>query len=498
MSKDKENRNVNPPQKTPVTTPSIPLLDKESRAVSFNDILEGNVRIDMFNGVDSFIHDLLNDFDDNDLEINWNDETKIINDINSARDKVLSKMQEEFSELLKKEPSNWNEEERDEWSSKLAFYTSAELDNHPIFSKYKLDGQGKRERRINDINEKSEFDCECMAIIEGIIMQLVENEVLKSYAKDYYLVTGQANYNYGAGFAKHTWVMNEDGDVFEATADKEGKMQDLVFRKNVIDSYTFKHFIAGFPSLVEDKNGRTSYYGTRGFSGEEESVTLVNERYEYLRNEDIETISASSLKKLEEIRILSNLSEGVNNGQKGFEWSKKIKKAQDILNYNLNEEVYDLVREHIKKEYENQSWLDTSMLGNVMGWNKKEYYESLMKEDNVENLLFKKVNYEKFTEKQEKVIDDVLNILNNDDLYRFLNLNNVINKVEDGEHVQNSPNIQNIDIKQVNEYLDQNGVLKKLDGVKISVDIDNDGSFDYKYIFNKNTKEWGAGSEVKR
>lgn len=216
---------------------SIPLMDDNSRAVPFNDILIGNVLINIYNRTNNLLDNVVNDYDSRDVVINWNDKTPAIIAIEHSVDEIKEKIltNSAIVNLIYRKAGNWSEEDRDLWSGTLSQYISESLIKHELFSKYR---PGKffdtnRKRRINDLDHKAEFECEFMSIITGIIMQKVENMILKDKGINYYYVSGIDLSGNG-----HAWVMDDEGRVFDIT------FQDTPLKKGRSIHTNFKEFVA--------------------------------------------------------------------------------------------------------------------------------------------------------------------------------------------------------------------------------------------------------------
>lgn len=218
----------------------------------------------------------------------------------------------------------WTQLDRMQWESSISDIARDLIAEEPRFGKYRLDDKGEKpmDTPLTDITSATNFHCEPMAILTGVLVQNMENKNLPetspedSYKRrqSYYLGGGMGNrapHNTGdkpidywkkanAGSLLHSYLISPmTGNVIEGTQGRpDGWTAGAASTYQVTPKgYTFEHYIAGFPISTR---GDLDY--TYGYSGDEQAKALAQSRldavnrgdYEFLRTHRADQASLGS------------------------------------------------------------------------------------------------------------------------------------------------------------------------------------------------------------
>lgn len=201
--------------------------------------------------------------------------------LNEAIDRMASgtasriQSDRQLQNLLAKD--QWTREDRVEWERKTSEIVSDELDKIPGLNKYRNENDNEgvvRSSKLNALSEdiengteKFEFDCEMMSIVEGVVLQAVENHFLPAddgRGENAYKVASSYFYTRG-DFASvtsenldqmqsHAFIMSSaTGNVIEATENKVTGSGRSYQQANEKD-YSFEKFVNGKGAMFGEKH----------------------------------------------------------------------------------------------------------------------------------------------------------------------------------------------------------------------------------------------------
>ena len=201
----------------------------------------------------------------------------------------------------------WTRVDRQQWEASIANISSNEMYEEPRYGSYRLDRKKPMTPiSITEITKDTNFHCEPMAVMSGILVQTLENHYLqpsedKTQLKrrtDYYLTGGivyRSAYQTGKkpvdvareasnGETLHAFIVSPvTGNYIEGTIGRANGWNGSaasVYRTNAIKGHTFEDYIAGFP-MIADNAGFTM-----GYDGSLTAQAMANKRKEALRSGD--------------------------------------------------------------------------------------------------------------------------------------------------------------------------------------------------------------------
>mgnify|MGYP003386325943 FL=1 len=234
--------------------------------------------------------------------------TKVDLTTNSAGKRVITGMMEKAAtriaeseglQALLKKPV-WNQVDRQQWEASISDIARDVIAEEPIFGKYRNDPKKASNTPLADITRETNFHCEPMAILTGIMVQTMENQhVPETSPEDSY--KRRQSYYFGGGLLnraprnngpkpkeyeeklnssglRHGYIISPmSGNVIEGTQGRPDGWQGHAESTYQIapDGFTFDHYVAGFPIL--------SHHGldyTYGYAGDEKSKQLAQSRFE--------------------------------------------------------------------------------------------------------------------------------------------------------------------------------------------------------------------------
>lgn len=201
---------------------------------SFRDILRTGDTWD--NG----LYDPLIYFYEPEYTVKWGKKDQFNAAFEKAYDNSLKHIQKSITlhSLLSK--NEWQREDRERWEETLAQIVSYEAFNAG-FEPYRSGGDDSTLKRDTDLNkigediannqQQYEYDCEAMSLVEGCLIQRLEDKLLPAAAKPSMALINTATesddyktasaYYYSKGFVpggKHAWITSgKTGHVIEAT-----------------------------------------------------------------------------------------------------------------------------------------------------------------------------------------------------------------------------------------------------------------------------------------
>jgi hypothetical protein len=195
--------------------------------------------------------------------------------------------------------TSWNKAEREQWEMSIATITRDLIHDEPLFGAYRLDRKKTMTPiSITEISPDSNFHCEPMAALTGIMLQKIENHFLEpsedrtnmKRRTDYYLTGGNM---YRSAFQSgqkpkdvkkaiekdeilHGYVISPiTANYVEGTTGRSNGWVGVAkspYNKNDIKGYTFDDYLAGFP-MISDGVGFTV-----GYDGSVAAQKLASER----------------------------------------------------------------------------------------------------------------------------------------------------------------------------------------------------------------------------
>ncbi len=198
-----------------------------------------------------------------DMYINFSAKDEFIRALESIRKASILKIHNtpELKALLSKE--HWDRDDRVTWERGGSEIITVQVDRVPGFGKYRTASSDEDVVRasflnnlssdIRDNTAKIEFDCEAMAIAEGIVLQQIENKELPETAhhgdekvsSNYFYVIGRANtapkdFDLGG----HAFIISSaTGNIIEATSDPNRDGSWVAYKENIDPDYKFEDFI---------------------------------------------------------------------------------------------------------------------------------------------------------------------------------------------------------------------------------------------------------------
>lgn len=218
-----------------------------------------------------------------DQYIDWDSDDAYTRAIEEIRQNVFERIESspELQELLAKD--SWSREDRVAWEKGVSEIVNDEHKEIPGLSNYRnstdVDDYPDVERRASRLNDLSsdienetayiEHDCESMSVLEGVILQQVDNAFLPESSEsgdfkvssNYFYMTGRTNFNpeYNGDGAHAFIVSSATANVIEATASVSP------YNENINPEMEFSDLING--DLIINNDG--SIYGGYHYSLEE-------------------------------------------------------------------------------------------------------------------------------------------------------------------------------------------------------------------------------------
>jgi hypothetical protein len=251
--------------------------------------------------------DNINQYTGNNQTIDLTVDDALTRTMQSVQDDVLTEIanDSDMQDLISKEV--WSKQDRASWETFISETTSKTVAKVPGLDHYRLQPQapdsdladkGTAEKRAEHVNELSkdiengtgtiEFDCETMSIVEGIILQRLEQEALPSkenatdgykYAANYFYVSGNAAPSYeGDRQTGHAYIISSaTGNIIEGTVDRRYG----VYNEHIDDQFTFESFVDGKPFIGKDQ----SFYSGRQYDYQEYNAVVVEHFTDTLYNQ---------------------------------------------------------------------------------------------------------------------------------------------------------------------------------------------------------------------
>lgn len=224
--------------------------------------------------------------------IDWESDDAYTRAIQQVEENVTQRIQEDPVMQYLLEQEDWDLDDRMVWESSLSQIVSQELAEIPGLRDYRrtpgspfqspgeeadpVESAHERVTRLNDLSPdiengtgNIEFDCEAMAITEGVIMQRIEDAHLPDSAEDgnymqsssYFYAGGLSiSSDDGANIATngHAYIISSaTGGVIEAT-NTNGSPEYIMPR----EGFTFEDFASGAPFTARGTGTDSVYTGT--------------------------------------------------------------------------------------------------------------------------------------------------------------------------------------------------------------------------------------------
>lgn len=203
-----------------------------------------------------------------DHTIDWETDDTFNDTMNSLEKNVLERIEshDDLQSLLTNDP--WTLEDRVQWEYYLSGIVSDELNKIPGLDEYRTQSafpwfnSPSRDSDANELSddiendtENMEFDCELMSIIEGSILQRVENSLLPKPDETQDEFKRIGNYFYAQSQLSsaddnpyesraHAFIISSlTGNIIEATADPDAAIPRHPMTTNIDPNFTFDQFI---------------------------------------------------------------------------------------------------------------------------------------------------------------------------------------------------------------------------------------------------------------
>lgn len=304
----------------------------DARVVNFRDILETG-EAPIYTEDNQYRSSYGNQY----IDWNSNDEfTQALKTIeNSASERIENNP--ELQMLLKKD--HWTREDRVSWEKGVSEIISEEHNKIPGLNEYRNEVNKeeyptveRRATRLNDLSQDIkndtktiEHDCESHSIVEGAILQKMDNKFLpeNGASEDDYKI--QSNYFYAVGnvnFSKsnpkiggHAFIVSSaTGNVIESTNDPDDKYGPA-YKKNLDPNFTFEEFVK--EGISVNKDG--TIYG--GYNLDSNAASLIR----------IEQEGSSLEKVYDKIAILVLKGDLPKTGEDIASVSPELQKLSEII-----------------------------------------------------------------------------------------------------------------------------------------------------------------------
>jgi len=198
----------------------------------------------------------------NDQYIDWQSDDAFTQAIEAIRSNTFERIEQDpdLQALLAKE--SWTREDRVAWERGVSEIINDEHAQIQGLNRYRNNSDKEAypdvERRASRLNDLAvdiendtltiEHDCESNSIVEGVVLQLVDNAFLPDSAPEgdykeganYFYTVGRSNFTAGVNGGVHAWVTSS------ATMNViDGAAVSLPYRENVDENMTFEDFIRG-------------------------------------------------------------------------------------------------------------------------------------------------------------------------------------------------------------------------------------------------------------
>jgi hypothetical protein len=184
---------------------------------------------------------------------------------------------------------SWSMRDREQWERSIAHIARDAIHDEPRFGPYRLDRKkAMTPISLTDITKDTNFHCEPMAALTGVIVQKLENHFLepsddKTNLKrrtDYYLTGGvlyesayqknrkpvDHNKAIAEGEIFHSYVVSPiTANYFEGTVGRPAGWHaaaESPYKKNDVKGYTFEDYLAGFPMFANRAGFTVGYDGS--------------------------------------------------------------------------------------------------------------------------------------------------------------------------------------------------------------------------------------------
>ncbi len=271
--------------------------------------------------------------------IDWNSDDKFTQTMSHIEQDTIRQIFEsdELSQLIEKD--EWTRQDRASWESGVSQIISNKLDIIPGFNKYRIDyyeNSGIKETtHFNDLSKDltykmstMEFDCDVMSVVEGAIIQRVENSLLPEksdvlqeqnykYASNYFITPG--NSWAGETVVPHTIITSSaTGNIIEATFSNRYRSA-----RNELSSYVessdpengFEDTIEGKPFIYRNGGGEWSMFTTDLSLTHEDFTQEVQKHIESVNNPaSVDTPNIPEPHQLDNSEQISDIEKGIPTG----------------------------------------------------------------------------------------------------------------------------------------------------------------------------------------
>lgn len=208
------------------------------RAINLNHVIDtGEIPAMQFFGSDLLTKGALGALDMEQEYIDWQSEDTFTKAIDGIETRTIERLAATPDMQVLLEQDEWSREDRTAWERGLSEIVSAEMNATPGLGEYRTGGAIEDQTgRYNDLaadldnsTRRMDFDCQAMSVIEGSVLQRVENALLPDEAatdnlktaSNYFLVSGAVSPSSGADIISHQYIMAPSGNIIEATYDPD-------------------------------------------------------------------------------------------------------------------------------------------------------------------------------------------------------------------------------------------------------------------------------------
>ncbi len=257
----------------------------KTNAVNFNHIIETGK-------IPSYASDL-DKYQSANQYIDWESDDAFTHTLGDIEQKVFAEIEKHPGMVNLLEKEKWTYGDRRDWERHVSEIVSDVVKKTPGFEEYRIGRDGARRAiRLNDLSEdiengtkNIEFDCETMSVVEGILLQKVDNALLPETASEglfaskyrglsadykqggnYFHASGGITFNDKDGDAGgHTFIVTPLGNIVESTDYTLPEDQPWLRSKTYIESagaYSLEKLARGENFIGKAPGAKKSVYGS--------------------------------------------------------------------------------------------------------------------------------------------------------------------------------------------------------------------------------------------
>lgn len=253
--------------------------------------------------------------------VDWNGNDPVAQSVRQMQRNLDQRVRESgILQKLHKQP-RWDKVAREAWEAELSRLVSEEVASDPLLANYRTSPEVRRTQNLNQLKTNTSFDCVTMSMVEGRLLQSLEDQWLGDRApSDASDLRRPSQYYIAAGFTRapdpentktltgggHAFLVSSlTGAVIEST-----QVRGVPYRKSVHSDYGFNDMLAGYSFVgtpVKIGNGKLEFAITSnpvaatntiynvGFEGTPDSVARINARSAAIEKGDFRSLSDLAL-----------------------------------------------------------------------------------------------------------------------------------------------------------------------------------------------------------